>query len=76
VPTRRLRRQRPSRWPAYFIGNDPSNWHTHVPRYGQGISIRALIWCTTANSKYEFRVNPGASPDAIRMALKGAIKPE
>jgi len=62
----------------YFIGNDPSHWRTHIPTYGQvayrniypGVDL--VYYGHAGQLEYDFRVNPGASPDAIRMALDGA----
>ena len=62
----------------YLLGNDPAKWHTGLPTYGEvvyhelwpGIDLafrgdgRAL--------KYEFRLDAGADPSAIRLAYRGA----
>src|SRR5258708_7254539 len=61
----------------YFIGNDPTQWHTHVPTYARvryrevypGID---LIYYGQQQLEYDFLVAPGADPNAIRLRLDGA----
>ncbi|HXJ91995.1 MAG TPA: SBBP repeat-containing protein [Terriglobia bacterium] len=61
----------------YFIGNDAAKWRTHIPTYGQvayrnvypGVDL--VYYGHAGQLEYDFQVNPGASPDAIRMALGG-----
>ncbi len=63
----------------YFIGNDPKKWHTDVPNYAKvelknvypGID---LIYHGSAQGQleYDFRLAPGADPNAIRLSFRGA----
>src|SRR5208283_2543515 len=65
----------------YFIGNDPKKWHTDVPNYAKvelknvypGID---LIYHGSAQAQleYDFRLAPGADPNAIRLGFSGAGK--
>jgi hypothetical protein len=61
----------------YFIGNDAAKWRTHIPTYGQVVyrniypGVDLVYYGHAGQLEYDFRVNPGASPDAIRMALDG-----
>jgi Beta-propeller repeat/Abnormal spindle-like microcephaly-assoc'd, ASPM-SPD-2-Hydin len=64
----------------YFIGDDPTKWRTHIPTYRQ-VSYRNiypgvdLVYYGNAGQlEYDFRVNPGASPEAIRVALDGVAQ--
>jgi hypothetical protein len=70
----------------YLIGNDPSDWHTHVPNFGRvtysaiypGIDV--TFYGHGQHIEYDFVVAPGADPRAIRMLLHGsdaiAIQPD
>ena len=63
----------------YFIGNDPSQWHTGIPTYARvrypevypGID---LIYCGTSQGQLEndFLLAPGADPGQIRLGFEGA----
>jgi hypothetical protein len=61
----------------YFIGPDNTKWHTNIPTYAQvhysnvypGIDM--LLRGSRSKLKYEFRVAPGTSPDAIVIAYSG-----
>ncbi len=61
----------------YFIGNDPSQWHTNIANYGQvqyqnvysGISL--LYYGNQQNLEYDFQVAPGADPGVIQLAFSG-----
>lgn len=61
----------------YFIGNDPQRWASHVQTYTAveytnlypGINL--YVHQGSGNFKYDFRVAPGASPDAIELELEG-----
>jgi Beta-propeller repeat len=65
----------------YFIGNDPKKWHTNVPLYAKvelknvypGIDL-IYHGSEQARLEYDFRVKPGADPDAIRLSFKGERK--
>ena len=64
----------------YFLGNDPSQWHTNVPNYRKvaehavypGIDL--IYYGTQSQLEYDFVVAPGADPRAIRLAVQGAKK--
>ena len=64
----------------YFLGNDPSQWHTNVPNYRKvaehavypGIDL--VYYGTQSQLEYDFVVAPGADPHAIRLAVQGARK--
>jgi hypothetical protein len=65
----------------YFIGNDPKKWHTDVPNYAKielknvypGIDL-VYHGSEQARLEYDFRLAPGADPDAIRLGFKGMKK--
>jgi hypothetical protein len=62
----------------YFIGNDPSKWHTNVPTFGRveypnvhpGISL--AYYGGPGGLEYDFAVSPGADPRAIALKFEGA----
>jgi hypothetical protein len=62
----------------YLVGNDPSQWHTNIPNYGQveypsvypGIDL--LYSGTRGELTYHFVVAPNADPGAIRLEIRGA----
>ena len=64
----------------YFIGNDPTRWHTDIPLYAQvktgniypGIDL--VYYGRQRQLEYDYRVAPGADPGAIRYSVKGAQK--
>jgi hypothetical protein len=64
----------------YFIGNDPSKWHTDVPSYAQvryssiypGVDL--VFYGNQRRLEYDFVVAPGADPKAIAMKVDGARK--
>jgi Abnormal spindle-like microcephaly-assoc'd, ASPM-SPD-2-Hydin/Beta-propeller repeat len=62
----------------YFIGNDPSKWHTDVPSYAQvrysGIypGVDLVFHGNQRRLEYDFVVEPGADPKAIAMKVDGA----
>jgi hypothetical protein len=61
----------------YFIGNDPSQWHTNVPTYAKvryesvypGVD---LVYYGTQGGQleYDFVVAPGADPQAIALGVE------
>jgi hypothetical protein len=61
----------------YFLGNDPSEWHTDVPNYSSimyediypGIDLK--YYGNGRAIKYDFIVNPGADMSQIRMRYEG-----
>ena len=64
----------------YFIGNDPSKWHTRVPHYSKikyknvypGIDL--LYYGTDRRLEYDFILSPGVSHSIIELAFDGADK--
>jgi len=61
----------------YFIGNDPENWHANVPTYRELVyrdiypNIDLRLYGDGGMLRYDFVVNPGATPEAIVMAYNG-----
>ncbi|MCH7499689.1 MAG: SBBP repeat-containing protein, partial [Nitrospinae bacterium] len=61
----------------YFIGNDSSKWRTNVPNYGKvryqevypGIDL--IYYGNQQQLAYDFIVQPGADPKAIRLSYDG-----
>jgi len=62
----------------YFIGNDPSKWHTNIANYAEvaysGVyhGINLVYHGDQQQLEYDFVVEPGANPGAIRLAFGGA----
>ena len=62
----------------YLIGNNPADWHTNVPTYGQvsyqnvyrGIDL--VYHGNQGQLEYDFVVNPGSNSGAIRLSISGA----
>lgn len=62
----------------YFIGKDPSKWHTNLPTYGKvrykniysGIDL--VYYGNQQQLEYDFAVAPGADPRQIQFEIKGA----
>jgi hypothetical protein len=62
----------------YFIGNDPTQWHTEIPTYGRvkygnvwpGIDL--AYHGNQRQLEYDFIVSPHANPNAIKLAFEGA----
>ncbi len=68
----------------YFIGNDPSQWFTDVPNYGEvhyanlytGIDLVAHDnGATPGHLEYDFLVAPGADTTQIHLNFGGAVTP-
>lgn len=61
----------------YFIGNDPSQWHTRVANYekvryaGVYPGVDLVYYGNQKQLEYDFVVNPGADPSAIGVAFGG-----
>ena len=61
----------------YFIGNDPAKWRTDVSNYAKvkiedvypGIDL--VYYGNQRQLEYDWIVNPGADPKAIRFAVEG-----
>ncbi len=62
----------------YFIGNDPSKWHSNIPTYSQvayrGVypGVDEIFYGNQQQLEYDFVVAPGADPGQIAMRLDGA----
>src|SRR5579863_4926390 len=62
----------------YFIGKDPSQWHTNIPTYSKvryaavypGIDL--VYYGNEGQLEYDFVVSPGADPDKIHLVFNGA----
>ncbi|PYX54791.1 MAG: hypothetical protein DMG76_20370, partial [Acidobacteria bacterium] len=62
----------------YFIGNDPKKWHTNVcqfakVRYGNvypGVDL--VYYGHQRELEYDFVLQPGANPQAIRLGIEGS----
>jgi hypothetical protein len=62
----------------YFLGNDPSQWRTHLATYGRvtypdiypGIAL--AYYSNQQQLEYDFVVAPGADPTQIRLGFSGA----
>ena len=61
----------------YFLGNDPSQWHTGIPNYGRVTAaevypgIDLVYHGNQGQLEYDFEVAPHADPRKIRLALEG-----
>lgn len=62
----------------YFIGNDPTQWHTNIKNYAKVIyqnlypRIDAIFYGHQKQLEYDIRVAPGAHPETIRFHIEGA----
>jgi RHS repeat-associated protein len=62
----------------YFIGNDPSAWHTDIPTYGAVVyrdvypGIDLNYQSQAGSLEYVWQVSPGADPGAILLQVGGA----
>lgn len=66
----------------YFLGNDPSQWHTNIPQYA-GVRYRNIypgvdlvFYGKGGALEYDFVVAPGADPGNIRLQFTGAQRME
>jgi len=61
----------------YFIGNDPSKWHTGIPQFAgvryQGVysGIDLVFYGSQGHLEYDFKVAPGADPAQAEMQFDG-----
>lgn len=63
---------------SYFIGNDPKKWHTNVRQFAKvhyenvypGVDL--VYYGHQRELEYDFVLQPGASPQAIRLGIEGA----
>jgi hypothetical protein len=61
----------------YFLGDDPTRWHTGLPTYSRvrlsrvypGIDL--VYYGTQGQLEYDFVVAPGAQTEAIHLSFKG-----
>lgn len=61
----------------YFIGNDPTKWHTNIPTYAKvqysdiypGINL--VYYGDQKQLEYDLVVQPGADPNQIKLAFEG-----
>jgi hypothetical protein len=66
----------------YFIGNNPSRWHTDVPTFAhvrfQGLypGVDAVYYGRQGDLEDDFVVAPGANPDELRIQVAGADRVE
>jgi len=64
----------------YFIGNDPKRWHTNVPQFGKVHyrnvypDVELVYYGHQRELEYDFVLQPGADPQAIRLRIEGAKK--
>jgi Bacterial Ig-like domain (group 3)/Beta-propeller repeat len=62
----------------YFIGNDPSQWHTGIANYTKVeyqnayAGVNLIYYGNQQQLEYDFVVAPGADPGSIRFAVQGA----
>lgn len=64
----------------YFIGNDLKKWHANVRQYARvryanvypGVDL--VYYGNQRELEYDFVLQPGARPEAIRLAIEGASK--
>jgi Beta-propeller repeat/Abnormal spindle-like microcephaly-assoc'd, ASPM-SPD-2-Hydin len=62
----------------YFIGNDPKQWHTNVRQFAKvryenvypGVDL--VYYGHQGEMEYDFVLQPGANPQAIRLGIAGA----
>lgn len=62
----------------YFIGNDPAQWHTDIVSFAQvryhdlypGVDL--VYYGKGRDIEYDFVLQPGADPSAIRLKVTGA----
>jgi hypothetical protein len=65
---------------AYFVGGDPTQWHSDIPNYGRvhyrnvfpGIDL--AYYGHQGRLEYDFVLAPGADPGRIRIAFSGTEK--
>src|SRR5260370_13831212 len=62
----------------YFIGNDPSNWRTHIANYSK-VAVRdvypgidLIVYGNQRQLAYDLALDPGADPTRIRVKFDGA----
>lgn len=64
----------------YFIGNDPSRWHTNIPHYAKvryekvSPGVDLVFYGNQRQLEYDFVVAPGVDPKTIQIAIECADK--
>ena len=62
----------------YLIGNDPSQWHTHIANFDRVeyanvyAGINEVYYGNQRQLEYDFIVAPGANPSTIKLSFQGA----
>jgi hypothetical protein len=62
----------------YFLGNDPTRWHSNLPTYGRVVyrnlwpGVDMAFKGAAGRLEYELVVHPGARASDIRLAYRGA----
>jgi hypothetical protein len=64
----------------YFIGNNPKKWHSNVEQFAKvryesvypGVDL--VYYGNQRELEYDFVLQPGANPEAIRLRIDGASK--
>jgi len=62
----------------YFIGNDPSHWHTNIPTYEKvqfenvrpGVNL--VYYGNQGQLEYDFVLAPGVRPESLRLSFEGS----
>jgi hypothetical protein len=62
----------------YFIGNDPSRWHTHIPTYEKvqfenvrpGVNL--VYYGNQSQLEYDFVLSPGVRPESLSLSFEGS----
>ena len=62
----------------YFIGNDPSRWHTGIPTYKKvqfeqirpGVDL--VYYGNQSQLEYDFILSPGVTPQSLGMSFEGS----
>ena len=64
----------------YFLGSTPALWHTNIPNFGRVLykqiypGIDLVYYGNQQQLEYDFMLQPGADPGAIRLRVEGARK--
>jgi len=64
----------------YFLGKDPSRWHTDIPTFarieypGVYAGIDLAYYGKQGHMEFDFILAPGFDPNTIRLAIEGAQK--
>jgi hypothetical protein len=61
----------------YYLGNDPSQWHTNIPNFGEVeyqnvyAGINLVYYGNQGQLEYDFVLAAGANPGAITLSVQG-----